>query len=303
MWVDRARNILAMKGAGDIAILAGAVVVAFLLSFALPGQHQAGSATSEQVTVVVAVPPRPDRPAAKTASPPQSPSTSPAPGDAGSLTRLLQSELKRVGCYDGESHGVWSKSTRLAMKAFTERVNARLPVEKPDHILLALLQGHQGQACAVACGEGKMLHADGRCVPEAIVTRVSSKPETPEPVPPKAGDAAIVAPLPVAAVRPRPPAPAVDEARVAPSAKMAKDLPPSARPLPEVARPPEPPTAAATPEREKHAVRDRGPVPEVGMRGARPRNSTRTTSYRQIRYAKSLFRNLKRAANNALPFP
>ena len=65
----------------------------------------------------------------------------------------LQSELKRVGCYDGDVNGVWNARSRAAMKAFTERVNATLPVDNPDQILLALVQGHRGRACEPRDGE------------------------------------------------------------------------------------------------------------------------------------------------------
>src|SRR5262245_2389990 len=51
------------------------------------------------------------------------------PGDRAALARALQRELKRVGCYDGEITGVWTTSSRMAMKAFTEHVNATLPVD------------------------------------------------------------------------------------------------------------------------------------------------------------------------------
>ena len=50
------------------------------------------------------------------------------------------------------------------MKAFTTRVNATLPVDKPDHILLALVQGHQGVACA----------------PKPVLAKAPAKPEPPE---------------------------------------------------------------------------------------------------------------------------
>src|SRR5262245_51072662 len=58
------------------------------------------------------------------------------------LTKELQRQLRRVGCYSGEINGVWTQSTRRAMHAFTARVNATLPIERPDAILLAMLQGH-----------------------------------------------------------------------------------------------------------------------------------------------------------------
>jgi hypothetical protein len=72
-----------------------------------------------------------------------------APDDQAALARELQRELKRVGCYTGEVSGVWTAASRVAMKAFVEHVNAALPVEKPDPVLLSLVQGHRDRACAV----------------------------------------------------------------------------------------------------------------------------------------------------------
>jgi hypothetical protein len=60
-----------------------------------------------------------------------------APSDRPYLVRELQRELKQVGCYLRDINGIWTTSTRDAMKAFIERVNARLPVDEPDAILLA----------------------------------------------------------------------------------------------------------------------------------------------------------------------
>jgi Putative peptidoglycan binding domain len=71
----------------------------------------------------------------------------PVPRDIASLTREIQRELKRLGCYDGEANGRWNAQSRLAMQAFVDRVNAKLPVERPDYVLLRLAQGHQGTAC------------------------------------------------------------------------------------------------------------------------------------------------------------
>jgi hypothetical protein len=71
-----------------------------------------------------------------------------APDDVGALARALQRELKRVGCYNGEVSGAWTMSSRLAMKTFLEHVNAALPVDKPDPVLLSLVQGHRERVCA-----------------------------------------------------------------------------------------------------------------------------------------------------------
>jgi hypothetical protein len=69
------------------------------------------------------------------------------PDDRAALARELQRELKRVGCYSGEVTGVWTASSRLAMKTFVEHVNAALPVDAPDPVLLSLVQGHRQRAC------------------------------------------------------------------------------------------------------------------------------------------------------------
>jgi hypothetical protein len=54
------------------------------------------------------------------------------------------------------------------MKAFIDRVNATLPVEQPDVILLAMLKNHQGGACGVPCPTGQSLASDGRCLATVI---------------------------------------------------------------------------------------------------------------------------------------
>jgi hypothetical protein len=61
--------------------------------------------------------------------------------------RDVQRQLRRVGCYRGDIDGVWSASTIRSMKAFTDHVNAVLPLERPDIALLALLERHRGGAC------------------------------------------------------------------------------------------------------------------------------------------------------------
>src|SRR5262245_51128072 len=60
------------------------------------------------------------------------------PKDRDALTRELQKELRRVGCYEGDINGTWSQSTRRAMKTFFEHMNARLPIEGPYAVLYAL---------------------------------------------------------------------------------------------------------------------------------------------------------------------
>ena len=99
-------------------------------------------------------------------------SSRPADEDARrELVRDLQRELKRVGCYEGEINGNWAPAAKRAMAAFTERVNATLPLDEPDYILLTLVQGHSVQACGKGCPSGQAMNNSGRCVPSAIIAR------------------------------------------------------------------------------------------------------------------------------------
>jgi hypothetical protein len=104
---------------------------------------------------------------------PQRPSAFPA--DRASLARDLQRELRRAGCYDGEVNAVWTTSTRRAMKTFMDRVNATLPIEEPDSVLLALVQSHPDGVCAKPCPAGQGLSDAGRCVPAAMLARAATK--------------------------------------------------------------------------------------------------------------------------------
>src|SRR5262245_5880103 len=69
-----------------------------------------------------------------------------APEDRARLIRDLHRELKRVGCYDGEIHGVWTRFSQDAMERFTELANAKLPTHEPDIVLLSLVRGYARDA-------------------------------------------------------------------------------------------------------------------------------------------------------------
>lgn len=87
------------------------------------------------------------------------------------LARELQAELRRVGCFDGAVDGDWGPAAKRAMRSFTERVNAVLPVEEPDYILLTLVKGHLNRACGASCATGEVAVDGGRCVPKAVIAQ------------------------------------------------------------------------------------------------------------------------------------
>ena len=120
--------------------------------------------------VVVTIAQRPSEPSA-----PAPQKAGSAPRDRDAIGRELQKELKRVGCYEGELNGAWTPLTRQAMKAFTDRVNATLPTDEPDSILLTLVQAYQDKVCGKPCPAGQGLSDAGRCVPTAILARAAKK--------------------------------------------------------------------------------------------------------------------------------
>jgi hypothetical protein len=129
--------------------------------------------TSSHAPIVITLSHRAD-----TAARPPVPATKvlPHPSDRTSIVRELQKELKRVGCYDGEINAIWTPMTRKAIKDFTDRVNASLPVDQPDNILLSLVLGQQDKACGRSCPAGEGLSQDGsRCVPSAILAQAAKK--------------------------------------------------------------------------------------------------------------------------------
>jgi hypothetical protein len=96
--------------------------------------------------------------------------------DRSQLARELQRELRRLGCYEGEINGGWTTSTKRAMRAFTERVNASLPTEEPDVVLLSLVKGHPDRACGQPCPAGESAADGGRCIPTAVVSSQKKPP-------------------------------------------------------------------------------------------------------------------------------
>ncbi len=103
-----------------------------------------------------------------------------APRDPDARYKLvldIQQQLRRVGCYWGRMDGSWGIGTKDAMKEFTDRVNATLPLDEPDDVQLALIQSHGDEVCG-ACPAGQSLSASGRCVGLPITAQAHTKRNT-----------------------------------------------------------------------------------------------------------------------------
>ena len=129
--------------------------------FSRPGEPSSSNVEPTVVTIL-------ERSVKRSVAPPP-----PLPRGRDAIGRELQKELKRVGCYEGKLNGEWTTSTRRAMSAFAERVNARLPTEQPDSILLALVQGYPTKVCGIPCPSGQSLSRTQECTPDALLARAN----------------------------------------------------------------------------------------------------------------------------------
>jgi hypothetical protein len=253
------------KAAGVVLILGGLGLAAFATSseYAMRGSgasRQGEQANIDRMEAKVVEPvavPRP-QPVRRTATAPRTEAAPPGsapvvvtlaprsgdaapsraaaiPRDRDSLARELQKELRRVGCYEGELNGVWTPATRRAMKTFTDRVNATLPVDEPDAVLYVMVQSQQERVCGKPCPVDQGLSEDGRCVPNAILAKAARSAVATH-VPASGGSAG--KPLParswsatVTATRPTPPAVGAPAALTPPQA-LPVIQPAPATPLP-----------------------------------------------------------------------
>lgn len=86
------------------------------------------------------------------------------------MTRDLQTELLRLGCYGGPIDGRWSAELQSALQDFTFRVNATLPINEPSATLVSLAKEQTARVCGPAAsvteqtamgGEGGFLFDSG----------------------------------------------------------------------------------------------------------------------------------------------
>lgn len=129
--------------------------------------------------------------------------------DLAGLTRTINLELGRIGCYSGKPDGAWSgKATSTAVKEFTRL--ARLdPPGAPTTEFLDVLKRQTGRVCplvcsarqverggvcvAKTCARGEQLNGDGGCVaskPKRVAQERSARPAVRAPAPARAAPAA-----------------------------------------------------------------------------------------------------------------
>jgi hypothetical protein len=270
-------------------------------------QAASPAAPKSQPGTLPAAPPPAARPSASFSAPivvtlPQRVELAPAaaqqkvarmPPDRAALTRDLQRELKRVGCYSGEFNGTWTAATRKAMKAFTDRVNATLPIDDPDDILLTLVQAHPGEVCGKPCPAGQGLSQDGRCLPSAILAQAARKsPPSPAPAASRKGGRPAETGAPAITGWSTTTAAAIATPRAAgvppPMGRMALAGPKSDAPAAAAVPPPGPGSAARHPKKPAAAARR---ARQAAVRERRPERYVQRTYARRSNFVESVLRN------------
>lgn len=93
------------------------------------------------------------------------------PSDRPSLARALQTGLRKAECYDGPVNGLWTASSREAMRRFVGAVNAQLPVDDPDQFLLGLLQSNPNATCSPGADPAGTVATSSATAPIALPTK------------------------------------------------------------------------------------------------------------------------------------
>jgi uncharacterized caspase-like protein len=79
------------------------------------------------------------------------------------IPRLLQSELRRVGCKTGEIDGEWNASSRRALSLFNDNAGTKFDAKLASIDALDAVKAKTGRVCPLDCDRG--FRADGeRCV-------------------------------------------------------------------------------------------------------------------------------------------
>jgi uncharacterized caspase-like protein len=124
-------------------------------------------------------------------APTDSRTTQPAPSD---IPRLLQAELKRVGCKTGDVDGEWNASARKALTSFNTSAGTKLDVKVASIDALDTVKSKTGRVCPlecergfrpsgdqcvkITCDDGYVLGPNNTCVkrPPAVTQRERSAP-------------------------------------------------------------------------------------------------------------------------------
>ncbi|WP_314954538.1 caspase domain-containing protein [Bradyrhizobium cosmicum] len=155
-------------------------------------QQQAAAAEQQRVNLATAAPnAAPSSTAASAGINVASLTPATAPAD---LSRSVQTELGRVGCFSGQADGNWNTSSQRSLSQFNRYAGTKLDVKmastdaldtvksKPSRVCpLACERGFkaEGDKCTrIVCGDGYALNDDNECEKKRAAKPTASKPAT-----------------------------------------------------------------------------------------------------------------------------
>jgi uncharacterized caspase-like protein len=120
---------------------------------------QQQAADAERKRVEAAVPATPPAPATPTPEKNVSvASLNPAPSQT-DITKSVQSELRRVGCYGGNADGDWDQSSQRSLSQFNRSAGTKLDVKTVNADTLDAIKQKPSRVCPLVCEHG--FKADG----------------------------------------------------------------------------------------------------------------------------------------------
>lgn len=156
-------------------------------------QQQAAAAEQQRVNLAAAAP---GAAPASTASPAGTnvaalmPATTPA-----DISRSVQTELGRVGCFSGQADGNWGTSSQRSLSQFNRYAGTRLEVKMASSDALDAVKSRQSRVCPlvcdhgfkadgdkctrIVCGDGTVLNDDNECEKQRAAK--PTKPATAKP--------------------------------------------------------------------------------------------------------------------------
>ena len=123
-------------------------------------QQQAADAERKRVEAA-AVPAAPPAPAPVPAAPEKNVTVAalnPAPSQT-DITKSVQSELRRVGCYSGNTDGDWNSSSQRSLSQFNRSAGTKLDVKTVNADTLDAIKQKPSRVCPLVCEHG--FKADG----------------------------------------------------------------------------------------------------------------------------------------------
>ncbi|WP_445218742.1 caspase domain-containing protein [Bradyrhizobium sp. Pa8] len=155
-------------------------------------QQQAAAAEQQRVNLAAVAP---SAAPASTASPAGSsvasltPTTTPA-----DLSRSVQTELGRVGCFSGQADGNWNTTSQRSLSQFNRYAGTKLDVKVASTDALDTVKAKQSRVCPlvcehgfkadgdkctkIVCREGYAINGDNECEKQRVAKPATAKPAT-----------------------------------------------------------------------------------------------------------------------------